>query len=110
MTTKPPIPAAIVEKAANAKFKRAYTDDAFTWDDAPDHVQKYCRDAVVRALAPVYADIQAAALRDAALAWQLGGWADILPLPDDALPVLSMANHGAAWLRARADELDGGAK
>lgn len=53
------IPDHIIEKAAKAKFKRAYTDDVFSWDDAPEHVRQYCRDAVVRAITPVYADIQA---------------------------------------------------
>lgn len=103
------IPKHIIEKAAEAKFKREYPDDAFSWDDAPEHVQKYCRDAVVRVITPVYADIQAKAIREAANAYQVGGWAKAVPRGNDRPTlILGMAQHAINWFRARADELDGG--
>ncbi len=87
MTTIDP---AIIEKAARAKFQRTFPEswpgaNDNDWANVSEEDKQVYRDAVVRTLTSVYADIQAAALREAAT-----------------------AQRGSLWLRARADELDGG--
>ncbi len=82
------IPDDIIEKAARAKFYRAhpeYADQLTAWGAVAESYRQMFRESVVRTLPPVYADIQAATLREAAT-----------------------AQRGSLWLRARANELDGG--
>ena len=102
------IPAEIVEKAAKAGFEN-YCDEP--WEDVDPQTQaNWCSD-IDAALTPVYADIQAAALREAASSYQLGGWARSMPAGSDrSVLILGMAQQAINWLRARADELDGGTK
>ena len=57
MTSEPTIPAAIVEKAAQAKYYRA--NSRFTWEEATESHRQEFRDSVTRTLTPVYADIKA---------------------------------------------------
>jgi len=69
------IPAAIIEKAARAKFYRAhpeYPADENHWENVSESYRRMFRDSVTRTLTPVYADIQAEA-------WEVGfeaGYAD----------------------------------
>jgi hypothetical protein len=46
-----------------------------------------------------------AALRQVALSWQTGGWADVLiPMPTQGIPSLAVGQVVTDWLGARADE------
>ena len=65
MSTEPTIRAAIIEKAARAKFYRAhpeYPAGENHWENVSESYRRMFRDSVTRTLAPVYADIQAEAL------------------------------------------------
>lgn len=56
------------------------------------------------------AQVAAQALREAAAAWQTGGWAGDLPRGSTRhAVVLGMAQNATDWLRARADRIAGGA-
>lgn len=57
----------------------------------------------------VSAEHNAQVLRDAALAWQTGSWADDLPKGGSrAALILGMAQRATDWLRARADRIAAG--
>ena len=59
-----------------------------------------------RWLAAHDAEVASKALRDAADAWQTGGWANGLPKGADRVAlILGMAQGATTWLRARADDL-----
>ena len=59
---------------------------------------------VLRAVAPA---IAAQALRDAATAWQLGGWAEKMPEGSSRVAlIIGMGQHATDYLRARADRLE----
>lgn len=116
------IPKRIIEKAARAVSPHLFTDvfeqtlnklSLFTPEQARESTEKKRAEAlqsVTDVLTPVYADIQAEALREAASAFQVGGWAKSMPRGNDRPTlILGMAQHAINWFRARADELDGGA-
>ena len=61
--------------------------------------------AALEAVAPL---IAAQALRDAADAWQWGGWSTITEpakRPEQVPRVLGIANAATDWIRARADQI-----
>ena len=78
--------------------------DRLPWSPASDEVRGDAR-AALEAVAPL---IAAKALRDAADAWQVGGWSESLPHRSDrpAL-ILGMAQRATTWLRARAEHIGG---
>ncbi len=51
---------------------------------------------------------EVAALRAAADAWVRGQWSDALPLSSLGVKSIGVAQDVADWLRARADEIEGG--
>jgi hypothetical protein len=71
-----------------------------------DHVA----DALAGAVARLIADARADALREAADAWQVGGWANVLlPKPEPpAVPAIAYSNRVLDWLRDRAALDEGG--
>lgn len=107
MTTKPTIPAAIIEKAARAQYE--YDQSESDWErEGPAYKQLY-RDCVIAALSAVYADIQAEAWRQAAEAIDLpGSDATGYYASEQHSGYLDAQQHAAEWLRTRADEMDGG--
>ena len=114
MTTINP---AIIEKAARAKFHRGYPLNE--WETVHEGLRQSHRDSVTRTLAPVYADIQADTLREAAETIDDGtddweqfknrrpdvphGWSD-----DSIHDAIASSGVLTDWMRTRADELDGG--
>ena len=63
------------------------------------------------ALETVADDIRAEALRDAADAWQQGGWGNAIPSPEAqgrVALVVNMSQRTTEWLRARADRIGAG--
>ena len=79
------------------------------WGEQPTQAWSRRRSEFDRALAAHDARVRAEALREAADAWQVGGWADDLP-KGTARPalILGMAQRATNWLRVRADRLAAG--
>lgn len=109
MTTEPTIPAAIVEKAAKVGYENYC---GAQWELVALETQAHWLSDTDAALAAVYADIQAEALREAAEAIDCRKAALTPGCGVDALDYDTPLDYGtdlaAWWLRARADELDGG--
>lgn len=93
---------ALVAKAARAIF--AADEAAGEWSPDCGDRELYLKEAI--AVLDAVADVlRAEALREAALDWQLGGWADSPTRQDRVAERLTKAQHVCDWLRARADHI-----
>lgn len=98
---------AMVETAAAAQWHYDWPHREFHRE--PDDLQDFYRNSARAALEAVAPLIAAKALRDAADAWQTGGWADDIPKgATRPAVVLGMAQRATNWLRARADRIERG--
>ncbi len=80
--------------------------DSFDWYDRNQADPMISTADFDRWLAVHDAEVAAGALREAADAWQTGGWANGLPKGADRVAlILGMAQGTITWLRARADAL-----
>ena len=97
----------MVEAAARAYHEAAPEAVAGSWDVSTPriHERGLARArAALEAAAPL---IAATALRDAADAWQWGGWSTITEpakRPEQVPRVLGIADAVTGWIRARADQ------
>lgn len=78
-------------------------------DFAAQHQEDMLAAAGLLATDEALAEHDAQVLRDAAEAWQYGGWADDMPKGTDRTAlILGMAQRAATWLRARAARVAAG--
>lgn len=103
----------IIEAAARAEWESyAPTLDGGPWEDLTEAQREAWREGIEPVLAAaiplVTPGIKAAALREAADAWQRGEWAAITePAKRPAVPsILGIANAVTDWIRARADQIE----
>ena len=104
---------AMVETAARAEWDHYKPDlDGGPWEDLTEAQREAWREGIEPVLAAalplVTPAIKAAALREAADAWQRGEWAAITePAKRPAVPsILGIANAVTDWIRARADQIE----
>ena len=114
------MPDALIEKAAKAIALHEYRVEIPSWiptcicgwraDRAYD-TAAYDAHVARAVLETVADDIRAEALRDAADAWQQGGWGNAIPSPEAqgrVALVVNMSRRTIEWLRARADRIGAG--
>ena len=102
----------IIETAARAEWESyAPTLDGGPWEDLTEAQREAWREGIEPVLAAaiplVTPAIKAAALREAADAWQWGGWSTIAEpakRPERVPRILGIANAVTDWIRARADQ------
>jgi len=99
------VPAATVEKASREVTQHWKALAESRVEATPE---EFATRLTRTALAAVYADIQAAALRDAADAWQRGEWANAPRRADRVQERIANGQHVGNWLRARADTTETG--
>ena len=113
MMSERTIPDEWVEVAARAEWDHYRPDlDGGPWEELTEAQRASWREGVevvlAAALPLVTPAIKAAALREAADAWQRGEWAAITePAKRPAVPsILGIANAVTDWIRARADVME----
>ena len=96
----------MVETAARTEWDVVW-GDVIDWDEADPKSREMFSRGIRPALEAVAPQIAATALRDAADAWQWGGWSTITEpakRPEQVPRVLGIADAVTGWIRARADQ------